>query len=57
MLVLTVATAIQRFVKVWRQAGVAPVVMERRAERRSRRQSRRSARQVRFDDLRRRRQR
>ena len=31
MLVLTVATAIQRFVKVWRQAGVAPVVMERRA--------------------------
>jgi hypothetical protein len=31
--------------------------MERRAERRSRRQSRRSARQVRFDDLRRRRQR
>jgi CDP-diacylglycerol--glycerol-3-phosphate 3-phosphatidyltransferase len=57
MLVLTTATAIQRFVKVWRQAGVAPVVMERRAARRSRRQSRRSARQVRFDDLRRRRQR
>ena len=57
MLVLTVATAVQRFVKVWRQAGVAPVVMERRAARRSQRQSRRSARQVRFDDLRRRRQR
>ena len=57
MLVLTTATAIQRFVKVWRQAGVAPVVMERRAARRSRRQSRHSARQVRFDDLRRRRQR
>ena len=56
MLVLTVATAVQRFYKVWRQAGVAPVVIERQAARRSRRQSRRSARQVRFNDLRRRRQ-
>ena len=33
MLVLTVVTAVQRFVKVWRQAGVAPVVMERQAAR------------------------
>ena len=30
MLVLTVFTAVQRFFKVWNQAGVAPVVMERR---------------------------
>jgi CDP-diacylglycerol--glycerol-3-phosphate 3-phosphatidyltransferase len=56
MLVLTVFTAVQRFFKVWNQAGVAPVVMEKRAARRSRRQSRRSARQVRFNDVRRRRQ-
>ena len=56
MLVLTTITAVQRFFKVWRQAGVAPVVMEKQAARRSRRQSRRSARQVRFNDLRRRRQ-
>jgi CDP-diacylglycerol--glycerol-3-phosphate 3-phosphatidyltransferase len=56
MLALTVFTAVQRFFKVWNQAGVAPVVMERRAARRSRRQSRRSARQVRFNDVRRRRQ-
>jgi hypothetical protein len=45
---------VQRFFKVWNQADVTPVVMERRAARRSRRQSRRSARQVRFNDLRRR---
>jgi phosphatidylinositol phosphate synthase len=56
MLVLTVITAVQRFFKVWNQADVTPIVMERRAARRSRRQSRRSARQVRFNDLRRRRQ-
>jgi CDP-diacylglycerol---glycerol-3-phosphate 3-phosphatidyltransferase len=56
MLVLTSITAVQRFIKVWRQAGVAPVIMERQAARRSRRQSRRSARRVRFNDLRRRRQ-
>ena len=56
MLVLTVVTAVQRFFKVWNQAGVAPVVMEKQAARRSRRQSRRSARQVRFNDVRRRRQ-
>jgi hypothetical protein len=56
MLVLTVATAVQRFVKVWRQAAAAPVVMEKQAARRSRRQSRRSARQARFAEIRRRRQ-
>jgi phosphatidylinositol phosphate synthase len=56
MLVLTVATAIQRFVKVWCQAAAAPVVMEKQAARRSRRQSRRSARQSRFAEIRRRRQ-
>jgi CDP-diacylglycerol--glycerol-3-phosphate 3-phosphatidyltransferase len=44
MLVLTSITAIQRFVKVWRQAAVAPVTAERIEIRRSRRQSRRVAR-------------
>ena len=44
MLVLTVVTAVQRFVKVWRQAAVAPVVAARIEQRRSRRQSRRVAR-------------
>ena len=44
MLVLTVITAIQRFVKVWRQAQVAPVIAARIEQRRSRRQSRRVAR-------------
>jgi CDP-diacylglycerol--glycerol-3-phosphate 3-phosphatidyltransferase len=44
MLVLTAFTAVQRFVKVWRQAAVAPVVAARIDERRSRRQSRRAAR-------------
>lgn len=47
MLVLTVLTAVQRFVKVWNQAAVAPVTAERIELRRSRRQSRRSARQSR----------
>jgi CDP-diacylglycerol--glycerol-3-phosphate 3-phosphatidyltransferase len=56
MLALTIATAIQRFVLVWRQAAAAPVVMERQAARRSRRQSRRSDRHERFTELRRRRQ-
>jgi CDP-diacylglycerol--glycerol-3-phosphate 3-phosphatidyltransferase len=56
MLVLTVATAVQRFFKVWGQAAAAPIVMERQAARRSRRQSRLSARQARFAELRRRRQ-
>ncbi|MEM8618345.1 MAG: CDP-alcohol phosphatidyltransferase family protein [Actinomycetota bacterium] len=44
MLVLTSITAIQRFVKVWRQADVAPITAERIEMRRSRRQSRRVAR-------------
>lgn len=41
MLVLTSITAVQRFVKVWRQADVAPVTAARIAQRRSRRARRR----------------
>lgn len=44
MLALTSVTAIQRFVKVWKQAAVAPVTAARIEMRRSRRQSRRVAR-------------
>jgi CDP-diacylglycerol---glycerol-3-phosphate 3-phosphatidyltransferase len=55
MLVLTAFTAVQRFVKVWRQAAVAPVVAARIDERRSRRQSRRAARADRRSRLARRR--
>jgi CDP-diacylglycerol--glycerol-3-phosphate 3-phosphatidyltransferase len=44
MLVLTSITAVQRFVKVWRSAEVAPITLERIELRRSRRQSRRVAR-------------
>ena len=44
MLALTAITAGQRFVKVWRQAQVAPVTLARIELRRSRRQSRRVAR-------------
>lgn len=44
MLALTAVTAVQRFVKVWRQAAVAPVTAARIEQRRSRRQSRRSER-------------
>lgn len=44
MLALTAITAGQRFVKVWRQAQVAPVTLARIEMRRSRRQSRRVAR-------------
>ena len=44
MLVLTSITAVQRFVKVWRQAAVAPITQARIDLRRSRRQSRRVAR-------------
>ncbi len=47
MLVLVTATAVQRFVKVWRQAAVAPVTAARIELRRTRRQSRRVARQSR----------
>ena len=44
MLVLTSITAVQRFVKVWKQAAVAPVTAARIEMRRSRRESRRVAR-------------
>ena len=44
MLVLVTMTALQRFVKVWRQAAVAPTVAERIEVRRSRRASRRARR-------------
>ncbi|MGI9053453.1 MAG: CDP-alcohol phosphatidyltransferase family protein [Ilumatobacteraceae bacterium] len=44
LLALTTITAGQRFVKVWRQAQVAPVTLARIELRRSRRQSRRVAR-------------
>jgi CDP-diacylglycerol--glycerol-3-phosphate 3-phosphatidyltransferase len=55
LLVLTVITAVQRFVKVWQQAVAAPVVLERQAARRSRRVARRSARAHRRTQLSRRR--
>jgi CDP-diacylglycerol--glycerol-3-phosphate 3-phosphatidyltransferase len=41
MLALTLVTAVQRFVKVWRQASVAPVTAAKIELRRSRRQHRR----------------
>ncbi len=44
MLVLTSITAVQRFVKVWMQAEVAPVTQRRIDLRRSRREDRREAR-------------
>ena len=44
MLALIAVTAVQRFVKVWKQAAVAPVTAERIEMRRSRRQSRRVTR-------------
>ena len=44
MLALTLVTAVQRFVKVWKQAAVAPVTAERIEMRRSRRRSRRVVR-------------
>ena len=44
MLILVVMTAVQRFVKVWKQAAVAPVTAEKQAIRRSRRASRRARR-------------
>jgi len=43
-LALTFVTAVQRFVKVWKQAGVAPVTAAKIEMRRSRRQSRRVVR-------------
>jgi CDP-diacylglycerol---glycerol-3-phosphate 3-phosphatidyltransferase len=44
MLVLTLITAVQRFVKVWQQAAVAPVTQARIEMRRSQRASRRVSR-------------
>jgi len=44
MLALTLVTAVQRFVKVWKQAAVAPITAEKIELRRSRRQSRRVVR-------------
>jgi CDP-diacylglycerol--glycerol-3-phosphate 3-phosphatidyltransferase len=44
MLALTGVTAIQRFVKVWKQADVAPITAMRIEQRRNRRQSRRVVR-------------
>lgn len=44
MLALTAVTAVQRFVKVWKQADVAPVTRAKIEMRRSRRQSRRVVR-------------
>ncbi len=44
MLALSAATAVQRFVKIWRQAEVAPKVQERIDLRRARRQGRRIGR-------------
>lgn len=47
MLVLITITAVQRFVKVWKQAAVAPSTQARIDLRRERRESRRSARTAR----------
>ena len=47
MLVLITITAVQRFIKVWTQAAVAPVTQARIDMRRERRQERRVARTVR----------
>jgi CDP-diacylglycerol--glycerol-3-phosphate 3-phosphatidyltransferase len=47
MLVLITVTAVQRFVKVWRQAAVAPVTQARIDLRRARRASRREKRRTR----------
>ncbi len=44
MLALVTLTAVQRFVKVWKQAAVAPITAARIEKRRTRRQSRRAAR-------------
>lgn len=43
-LALTAVTAVQRFVKVWNQAAVAPITAERIELRRNRRQTRRGVR-------------
>ncbi|CAB5053350.1 unannotated protein [freshwater metagenome] len=43
MLVLTTLTAIQRFIKVWKQAEVAPITAAKIEQRRTRRQHRRNS--------------
>lgn len=45
MLILTLMTAVQRFIKVWRQAEVAPVTAEKQELRRSRYATRRVRRE------------
>jgi CDP-diacylglycerol--glycerol-3-phosphate 3-phosphatidyltransferase len=47
MLVLITITAVQRFVKVWKQAAVAPITQARIDLRRARRASRRDKRRTR----------
>lgn len=44
MLILCTITAVQRFIKVWKQAAIAPAAAERVALRQSRRASRRAQR-------------
>jgi len=44
MLVLCVVTAVQRFIKVWKQAGVTPRTAAKMEIRRSRRELRRGVR-------------
>ena len=44
MLALIAVTAVQRFIKVWKQAAVAPITAARIEMRRGRRQSRRVVR-------------
>jgi CDP-diacylglycerol--glycerol-3-phosphate 3-phosphatidyltransferase len=51
MLVLTVVTALQRFVKVWKQADVAPVTAEKIQARRVARVARRTTRERRRDEI------
>ncbi len=48
MLVLCAVTAVQRFIKVWKQAGVTPRTAAKMEIRRSRRQSRRGVRSARL---------
>lgn len=52
LLALSTMTAVQRFVKVWKQAAVAPVTQARIELRRSRRQTRRVARADRMAQVR-----
>jgi CDP-diacylglycerol---glycerol-3-phosphate 3-phosphatidyltransferase len=51
MLVLTAITAVQRFVKVWKQADVAPLTAEKIQARRTARVARRTTRERRREDF------